>query len=252
MAADLSRLGLPRGRVVLVHSSLRRIRPAPPGPATLLAALVDTLGPEVTIVVPVHTANNSVTSPAFRAAAARSSPEAAEAAIVGFDPALTPSFGMGSFAEHVRRTSGAVRSGHPQVSFAALGPAAEDLMARHDLDCHLGERSPIGRLYEQDADILMAGVGYDSCTGLHLAEYRLPGDPPVKSYRCYLRDGDSRARLEFTGVDLDDSDFARIGRSMDEQPFVHTGWLGGARTRVIPLRSAVDYTVTWMKDNRGR
>ena len=55
-----------------------------------------------------------------------------------FDKDTTPS-GMGAIAETLRTTPGAVRSAHPQSSFAAIGPEAENLMADHQLDCHLGE-----------------------------------------------------------------------------------------------------------------
>ena len=69
------------------------------------------------------------------------------------------------------------RSSHPQVSFAALGPGALDCTSVHDLDCHLGDRSPLGWLYAADAAILLLGVDYSACTAFHLAEYRLPGTP---------------------------------------------------------------------------
>jgi aminoglycoside 3-N-acetyltransferase len=40
-----------------------------------------------------------------------------------FDKHITPS-GMGAIAEALRITVGAVRSDHPQSSFAAIGPEA--------------------------------------------------------------------------------------------------------------------------------
>ena len=79
-----------------------------------------------------------------------------------------------------------MRSAHPQTSFAALGPKARELMNDHAVDCHLGECSPLGRLYEEGAWILLLGVGYATCSAFHLAEYRYTPNPPTR--RLPLRD----------------------------------------------------------------
>ncbi|MER7459831.1 AAC(3) family N-acetyltransferase [Micromonospora sp. NPDC126480] len=256
LAADLRALGLPAGATVLVHASLRRVGPVDGGPATVLAALCEVLGPGGTVVVPTHTAGNSITSPAFRAATAgMTAREAAEVAdrIPPFDPDTSPAEGMGAFAEHVRRTSGAVRSRHPHTSFAALGPAAADLTAVHDLDCHLGERSPLGALYAAGAFELLLGVDYTSCTGFHLAEYRLARPGPTRPHRCYVRDDTGRrTRLDFLALHLDDSDFPRLGAAADGEPWARRGRVGAGTGRLLPVRAAVDFAVDWMTVHRDR
>ncbi len=256
LAADLRALGLPAGAVVLVHASLRRIGPVAGGPATVLAALRAVLGPTGTVVVPTHTAGNSITSPAFRAATAgltaREAAEA-EAAIPPFDPDTSPSQGMGAFAEHVRREPGAVRSRHPHTSFAALGPAAVDLTAVHDLECHLGERSPLGALYAAGGLELLLGVGYRSCTGFHLAEYRLARPAARRPHRCYVRDdAGRRTRRDFLALHLDDSDFPRIGAAADGEPWARRGRVGTGTGRLLPVREAVDFAAGWMLVHRDR
>ena len=89
-----------------------------------------------------------------------------------FDPAATPQHGMGRLAESVRTAGGAVRSAHPQTSFAALGRRAGELLSAHPLSSHLGEESPLGALYRAGAQVLMINVGFSVCTAFHLAEYR--------------------------------------------------------------------------------
>ncbi|MEW2385695.1 AAC(3) family N-acetyltransferase [Micromonospora sp. NPDC047707] len=256
LAADLRALGLSIGATVLVHASLRRIGPVAGGPAAVLAALCDVLGPAGTVVVPTQTAGNSNTSPAFRTATAGlTAREAAEveARIPPFDPDRSPSEGMGAFAEHVRRQPGAVRSRHPQTSFAALGPAAAALTVVHDLECHLGERSPQAALYAADALVLLLGVDYATCTAFHLAEYRLDPPPASRPYRCYVRDeAGRRVRRDFLALDLDDSDFARIGAALDRRPEVRRGRVGAGTGRLLPVRAAVDFAGRWMSGHRTR
>src|ERR1044071_9427391 len=67
---QLVALGLPVGRPVLVHASMRRVGPVDGGAATLLFAMRRALGPHTPIVVPTQTPNNSTTSRVFHAATA--------------------------------------------------------------------------------------------------------------------------------------------------------------------------------------
>jgi aminoglycoside 3-N-acetyltransferase len=252
---QLRALGLPRGGIVLVHCGLRAVGPIDGGAEALLAALLDTVGENGTIVVPAQTPGNSLTSRAFRAATEGLSDEERDrhlAAMPGFDPASTPSQGMGAFAEAVRRHPAARRSGHPQTSFAAVGPAADAVTAVHDLDSHLGERSPLGTLYRLGATILMIGVGMDKCTALHLGEYRLSAPPPIMTFSCFVIENGRRHLRQFEAPGLDDRDFPVLGVDLAAQPWARRGRLGSAQVHVLPLIAAVDHATMWFEKNRGR
>lgn len=252
LLSDLCELGLPVGRHVLVHCAMTQVGRIIGGPRTLLRAIRDVIGASASVVVPTQTADNSTTSRYYQAATLGMTARercAYEAQMPGFDPALSPSFRMGALAEHVRRHPDAVRSCHPQTSFAAVGPDAAELMSEHDLLHHLGERSPLGMMYRADAMTMLIGVDLDQCTALHLAEYRLP-NPPVKTYTCFLARNGSAERCSFTAPDLDDSDFGALGVQLRAQPWVRCGRLGQAFTYVLPIRAAVDYSVDWMATHR--
>jgi aminoglycoside 3-N-acetyltransferase len=253
LLGDLARLGIPRGCGILVHCSLRRIGAITGGPATLLAALLDLLGRDGTVVVPTQTADNSLSSRAFLAATAHLDPAGVMAFVdrmAGFDPARTPSTGMGAFAEHVRRRPGAVRSAHPHVSFAGVGPAASRWLAVHDLDSPLGERSPLGAMYAAGAYVLLIGVDYRVCTALHLAEYRVTSPRPRRRHHCFVQREGRRVLLTYEAIDLHDGDFDDLGVCLDEQPFVSSGRVGAAPARAFPMRPAVDFAIRWMEITR--
>ena len=206
-------------------------------------------------MVPAQTTLNSLTSRDFHAAVAGlDEDERARyvADMPGFDPARTPSHGMGAFAEYLRTRPSAVRSRHPQASFAALGPQARACTSVHDLDCHLGDRSPLGWLYAADAAVLLLGVGYTACTAFHLAEYRLPWMPPVQVYHCFTAGEGGRVKREFTAPALDDSDFARLGAALEavSPGCLRQGRVGSGTGRVVPLRAAVDFGVSWLTIHR--
>jgi aminoglycoside 3-N-acetyltransferase len=243
LAADLRKLGVRPGRHLLVHSSLSSLGPVEGGPQAVLDALCEVVG-QATIVVPAFTTRNSVSSAAFREATkrlSRASLDRYQASMPGFDPATTPSEEMGRLAEYVRTTPEAVRSGHPQTSFAALGAWAAECTREHALDGRFGESSPLGWLHRHDAAVLLLGVGYDVCSAFHLAEYGLSSDPPRRAYHCYVMTAGERRDCELWDVDLDDSDFAALGHRMDEERFVRHGLVGAAECRLMPIRSAVEF-----------
>jgi aminoglycoside 3-N-acetyltransferase len=252
LAADLRRLAVPRGRPVLVHASLSRLGLVDGGPAAVAGALRDTLGRDATIVVPTTTDANSRTSRAYRELTTGMSAWGRfrfRRRMPGFNPAVTPS-SAGRIAEYVRTCEGAVRSAHPQTSFAALGPHAEELMRGHAPDCHLGEASPLARLYEAGAAILMLGTGYATCTAFHLAEYRYVPDPPMRRYSCKVVRGGRSRWWHYDDVVLDDGDFPALGAALDATPPVRRGQVGEADARLIPLVHAVDFARNWFTTRR--
>lgn len=253
---DLKRLGLREGDIVLVHSSLRRIGFVIGGAACVVQSLLDVLGPSGTLVVPAFTANNSdprrweltghQSVPAARWPAIRDSMPA-------FDPALTPSFRMGVVAEAVRTWPGAVRSGHPQTSFAAVGAAAAALMASHPPSCHFGRGTPLETLNQANGKVLLLGVSFGVCTAFHLAEYQL-SDRPQREYECVVRIEGERRWYRYRDVLLDDSDFERLGEDFeasDAGRAIRQGSVADADSRLFPMGEAVAFARAWMSVNRG-
>ncbi|MBM7790067.1 aminoglycoside N3'-acetyltransferase [Tenggerimyces flavus] len=87
-----------------------------------------------------------------------------------FDPATSEAdHSYGRLPEALRRWPGAVRSRHPDASFAALGAAADDLMRDHPWDDPHGPDSPLARLVERKGKVLLLGAPLDSITLLHHA-----------------------------------------------------------------------------------
>jgi aminoglycoside 3-N-acetyltransferase len=253
IARDVESLGLPLEAVYLIHSSLRRVGPLVDGPKTLVDAIRDACGPRSTIVAPTFTAENSTTTRDYRRRTAGMSRKQLldeEAKIAEFILDSTPSQNVGIVSEYIRNDPDSARSAHPQTSFSAIGPQAAQLVAVHALDCHLGEESPLGWLYDNDAVVLLVGVGFEVCTCFHLAEYRL--DKPVEDrlYRTFAMNSGRRELREFYAPETDDRDFARIGNEMTKKPFVHVGRVGQAPVYWFRLRAGVDFATSWM--NRFR
>ncbi|MFF7986647.1 aminoglycoside N(3)-acetyltransferase [Streptomyces sp. NPDC007901] len=256
LVAQLRALGIGSGDTVLVHASLGAVGPVRGRARAVADSLLEVLGPDGTLVVYTQTPDNSDPSrwPVTRgyAVPARQWPRL-RATLPAYDPERTPSFRVGVLPEEVRTRPGALRSGHPQSSFAALGPAAERIIAGHALDCHLGEESPLARLEELDARVLLLGVGYSVCTAFHLAEYRVPGQG-TRRYGCAVADGSGRRRWHrYRDVDFDASDFAALGESyasLPERPVIR-GRVGAADCLLFGLAPAVAYAAQWLREHRS-
>jgi aminoglycoside 3-N-acetyltransferase len=244
----LERLGVRRGGVLMVHASLSGSGLAP---AAVCDTLLDVLGPDGTLVVPAFTPENSDSSRAYRdhtAGMTEAEKAVFRASMPPFEPDATPcSPTVGALAEHVRTTPGAVRSLHPQTSFAALGPRAAELLADHDPHCHLGERSPLARLYAADAQILLLRVGFDVCTAFHLAEYRTTPPPALRTYRCVV--GTKGNWISYEDAVLDDSDFAALGARLPDS-HVSAGEFAGRPLILCAMRETVDIIQVEMSRNR--
>lgn len=233
----LGALGIRAGGVLLVHASLAGTGVSP---ARVRDTLLTALGPDGTLVVPAFTPENSDTSRAHHAlVAGLTEDEVREfrAAMLPYDPDAMPCHSMGALAECVRTTPGAVRSAHPQTSLAALGPRAVELLAGHHPHCHLGERSPLARLHESDAQVLLLRVGFEACSAFHLAEYRMSPPPPRRTYRCVV--GDKGNWVSYEDLALDDSDFAAAGDRLPDGLLTRAQWRGKPVT-LFGMRAVVD------------
>ncbi|HEX6683396.1 MAG TPA: AAC(3) family N-acetyltransferase [Candidatus Limnocylindrales bacterium] len=251
LSGDLRWLGVAAGDVVMLHSSMRSLGYVVGGPQAVVQALLAVLGPGGTLVVPTHTPDN--TDPAhwqnppvpqhWWPVIRQNTP--------GFDPARTPSRWMGKIAETVRTWPGAQRSGHPEVSCAAVGARAAEIVAAHRLDDAHGEESPLGAMYRLGAKVLLLGCGHNTNTSLHLAEWRQPA-PPRAEFGASVLQPDGTARwTSWTDVETHESDFDRLGADFEAKTgAVTVGPVGEATARLMAQRTLVDFGVTWIATHR--
>ncbi|MET4224588.1 aminoglycoside N(3)-acetyltransferase [Oerskovia enterophila] len=253
LTEGLAGLGLGRGDVAVVHCSLSAFGMVVGGEQTVLASLNETLGPEGTLVMPSQ--SWQLCDPEFLADARfdASARRAIRDALPPYDAHLTPTRSMGAVAELFRMQPGALRSPHPHRSFAALGPLAGHILGSQENDDPFGCSSPIARLVELDAMVLLLGVGFDRCTELHHAEIlsgTLQGDVITNGAR--LKRGERTVWTSWSEPRVRSDDFADLGRDAEgDGGLVQRVTIGRASCRAVRARALTEFATEWFRMHRG-
>lgn len=163
-------VGLKKGDIVLVHSSLKSIgETVEGGPDGIIDALIETVGNEGTILMPTFTGNEllSYKNPPV------------------FDVNKTPCW-TGIIPETFRQRKDVIRSLHPTHSVAVWGSKSRYFVFGHEESLTpCGWDTPFGKLIKHDGKVLFIGVGLECNTLFHTCEeiagvsYHLQKEPVV-------------------------------------------------------------------------
>ncbi len=133
---------------------------------TVIHALRDTVGPDGTLLAFCGWEDSPYHVSLWPAEWQRAYDE-----IPVFDPANSSSRrDFGWFPERLRTWPGALRSAHPEVSFAALGPRATWLLEGQRDQDPFGADSPLARLVAAGGQVLLLGAPLQRLTLCHHAE----------------------------------------------------------------------------------
>jgi len=143
-------LGIETGDSLIFHSSYRSLGEVEGGPAAVVDALLEAIGPNGNLMLPAFNYTRPLPHPYY-------------------DPAETPCR-TGIIPETGRKFPGAVRSLHPTHSVAVIGPDAEELTKDHLEGRAFGIGSPIDRLAKRGGKVLLIGVGNITNSMIHVAE----------------------------------------------------------------------------------
>jgi aminoglycoside 3-N-acetyltransferase len=156
VAAAFRAAGLKEGDAAFLQAKMSAFGTIEGGPATVIGALEDVLGPEGLIAMPAFPLDR----PALD--------YLREGHV--FDLLETPSK-MGAISERFRTTPGSERSLHPTHSVSARGPGAAQLVAGHaEAETPFGGGTPFAALIERGAHQVWFGSGAAAFTMYHAFE----------------------------------------------------------------------------------
>jgi aminoglycoside 3-N-acetyltransferase len=221
------------------------------GSEAVVLALLAAVGDDGTIMMPAHSGANTDPSNWQNPPVPEKWWPTVREHTPAYNARTTPTRGIGVVPELFRTWPGTLRSDHPVVSMAAHGPNAAYLVADHNLEDDMGEKSPLARLYDLDGHVLLLGVDHSNNTSLHLAEYRAnyPGKRNLRIGSAVMVDG-RRQWVPYEVLDTQTDDFSAIGDAFDELHDVEIRRINNADVRLFRQRLLVDFAVAWMERNR--
>lgn len=238
LSEHLAAAGIAAGDNVILHSSLKSVGRTADGPATVINALLTTIGPTGNLMAPTFT----YSLPAWKGEPFH--PEESRAR-------------TGAIPEYMRQRPDALRSFHPTHSVAVIGPDAHALTDGHLHATPLGRRSPFGRMLERGAKILMLGTRQDTNSSLHLCEV-LAALPYI--HVCFTDDVD----FESAWYRTDDSEirftriyevpgcsrgFRAIEPELIKRKILETVYVGDSTSQLLNLENLVAAASEILKEN---
>ena len=213
---QVQELGIRPGGVLLVHTSFRAVRPVEGGPAGLIAALLEALGPDGTLAMPSWTYDDDRL----------------------FDPAFTPAaVELGVVADTFWRLPGVSRSEHP-FALAAVGLRAAEIVAGPLPIPPAALTGPVGHVHGLGGQILLLGVGHDSNTTLHLAELLAEVPYGVPRHTTVMGTGGPE-RIDYLENDHCCERFALADGWLRGPGLQREGPVGSAHARLMDARDLV-------------
>lgn len=234
----LKRLGLKRGDVVGVHSSLSSFGYVEGGADPVIDALLETVGKEGAIVMPAYSGNRKEIERTRREAELGVT---WKYKILPYNPQETPCW-TGKIPDTFRKRKGAIRSLNPTHSLAAIGPKANELVQGWN------------KLLEADGYILLMGVDLGCCSAMHLAEERVQLPPHILE-----KITPPPELLEKYGADLGWSkwdigygpypEFAKMEKPCKEHGIMKTVKIGRATTKLLKLSELIDLYALYLRSD---
>jgi aminoglycoside 3-N-acetyltransferase len=217
----------------------------------VILALEEVLGAEGTLVMPTHNADISDPKNWVNPPVPQAWWQPMRDTMPAYDPALTPTYYMGTIPETFRKQTGVIRSNHPSVSFAAWGKHAHQIIDDHALIPWFGERSPLAQVCNLDGWVLLLGVGHDSNTSLHVAEARAAIPRKMVQLGAPMLVDGVRQWITYEDIDWDETDFDKLGADFAKDTGLQReGKIGRATASLMPQRALIDYGVGWLEQHR--
>lgn len=244
----LKNIGIQNGDVLEVHASMKSIGFLLGGANTLLDAILETIGFEGTLVMSAHSTDNSEPAYFQNPPVDISLYQTIRENIPGFKGKFDDLNGMGQLAIALQKRPSVYFSNHPQVSMMAHGKHAKWITQSHPLNDMFGLKSPLAKMVELKTKVLLIGVEYDSCTGMHLGEY-LSQKRPVIIQGSRMVVGSKEEWVKFYSYDFDSIDFVKVGRNMELDNRVSLNLLGNSVLKCFDLEYAVRSTQRYFEEN---
>ena len=153
LISDFKRIGLKKGDIILLHSSLSKMGWTVGGPVAVIMALQKVITEEGTIIMPSFTTENSNPVLWHYPPVPKDWWQIIKDNQPAFNPKYSSTRAMGRITETFRTFPGVLRSSHPQESFSAWGKLAEFITKNHLVSPVFGNDCPLSKFYNLEGKV---------------------------------------------------------------------------------------------------
>ena len=240
-------IGIKPGMVLLVQCDLTAIGYVVGGAQTIIDALIDVVGYEGTIVMPMFNFENSEPSYWHNPAIEHNLMQDVRDNMPAFQAKDSDCYDMGAVVNSFRRRDGVVFSKHPTYAFVAWGKYAKLICDRHSLHFPLGEESPLAKISELRGATLLMGKDYSQAIMFHLAEDR-SGIRPIILNGGGVEITQGRTWKKYLDIDKQPLSFFEIGKLLEDRKLVTKLPLGHSESLLIPFTGAMKCADQYFKE----
>lgn len=249
LVKDLKQLNL-KGEIVIVHTALSKLGWVCGGAVALIEALQEVITKAGTLVMPAHSGDYSEPKYWENPPVPEEWYQTVREEMPAYRPKVTPTRSLGVTPEIFRKFPDVIRSEHPCLSFIAWGRDAEAITADHKLDYALGNSSPLAKIYERKGKVLLIGVGHNSNTSLHLAEYRADYDLRIKIFGSSIIKNGKKIWAKYQDIEFNDDLFPAIGKEYESEHEYSTAKIGMTEVKLFKQKEIVDFAVNWLEKRK--
>lgn len=238
------KVGIGKGRIVEVHCSLSSMGYVIGGAQTVVDALMEAVTDTGTILMPMHTGDNTDPGSWRNPPAAPYLWSTIRETMPASDPRISDLRGMGRVAENFRHRPDVEFSSHPCEAYAAWGRYARLLCNRQSLHFPLSEESPAARLYELRGDVLLIGTGIETCTCMHLAEYR-SDCRPIRIMGSSVGTEEGTGWKKYLDLEVNSEDFKQVEPILLKKGLIRQVMLNSCRIMSFSAVDAIDEAMNY-------
>lgn len=245
IVADLVDLRVTPGDAVLVHASMRAVGAVEGGADTVIEAVMEVVGLAGTVVCPAFNRKNRIEDRVITVEGG--SPGSLDFRLdtgTFIDGLCREQVGI--FAERLSARPDAELSSHPTLAFSAAGRSASYITANAPFHYSLGTNSPLARLHQLDARIVLIGVDHRVNSAIHLAENW--ANAPYARRKAAVRMPNHTA-TELEGNPECSAGFVKIEPLLRQARILRSGYVGNARSQSMRLQHVVSMAMEMLRGN---
>ena len=239
--------GIASGDTLMVHASLKAVGWISGGANTVVDALLQTIGPSGTLIVPAqYTANlepgllDQPVDPQVAKALRESQPP--------FRGKATHLSTMGALTTTVLLDERSKVSDHPTMALAALGKHAKWITSEHPISPAFGAQSPYAKAVELNAKVLLIGVDASCLSVMHTAQVQT-NSLPWCIHTMSIGTPEAPTRTQVLDYAYTSADFIAIANAYAKDNVVQTSRLGNAAAVCYETKTLIPFAKAWMERN---